>query len=147
MQRDTQQRLDFNGAKLDTVKFTYASRQSIHTVDRKKHYFLKYLMMWLYITAVDEICPVTFMDQPHSSLSINCVSFVCHFAAAFDFSKHLTHCDLVTPYGNIDPSESRAMACCLRAQSRYLNKCWVITNEVMWHSPKTNFRERAQDVN
>ena len=39
----------------------------------------------------------------------------------------------------------QVMACCLTAPSHYLNKCWRITNEVLWHSRKDIFTENAQD--
>ena len=31
------------------------------------------------------------------------------------------------------------MACCLTAPSHYLNQCWLIISEVIWHSPENNF--------
>ena len=30
---------------------------------------------------------------------------------------------------------SQVMACCLTAPSHYLNQCWLIICEVLWHSP------------
>ena len=40
------------------------------------------------------------------------------------------------------------MACCLMAPSHYmyLNQCWLIINEVFWHSPKGNFTRNTQDI-
>ena len=38
------------------------------------------------------------------------------------------------------------MACCLTAPSHYINQCWLITNGVLCHSPRTNFTEPAQDI-
>ena len=31
------------------------------------------------------------------------------------------------------------MAWCLTAPSHYLNQCWLIITDVLWHSPKSNF--------
>ena len=36
---------------------------------------------------------------------------------------------------------AHVMACCLTAPSHYLNKCWLMISEVMWHSPDSNFIE------
>ena len=33
----------------------------------------------------------------------------------------------------------QVMACCLMAPSHYLNQCWLIISEVLWHSPGGNF--------
>ena len=33
------------------------------------------------------------------------------------------------------------MACCLKAPSHYLNQCWLMISEVLWHSPDSNFTE------
>ena len=47
----------------------------------------------------------------------------------------LTHCGLVTPYGDKSGSTlAQVMACCLTAPSHYLNQCWLIISEVQWHS-------------
>ena len=40
----------------------------------------------------------------------------------------------------------QVMAWCLVAPSRYLNKCWLIISEVLWHSPEGNFTRNAQDI-
>ena len=39
------------------------------------------------------------------------------------------------------------MAFCLRALIDYLSQCWIITNGIMWQSPKTYFIGSAHDVN
>ena len=45
----------------------------------------------------------------------------------------LTHCGLVTPYGDRSGSTlALAMACCLMAPSHYLNQCWLIISEIQW---------------
>ena len=47
----------------------------------------------------------------------------------------LTHCGLMTPYGDRSGSTlAQLMACCLMAPSHYLNQCWLIISEVQWHS-------------
>ena len=41
----------------------------------------------------------------------------------------------------------QVMACCLTAPSHYLNQCWLIISEVLWHSFQGNFTGNAQDTN
>ena len=38
------------------------------------------------------------------------------------------------------------MVCCLTAPSHYLNQCWLITGEVLWHSLNGNFIGNAQNI-
>ena len=33
----------------------------------------------------------------------------------------------------------QVMACCLMAPSHYMNQCWLIISEVLWHSLESNF--------
>ena len=52
----------------------------------------------------------------------------------------LTHCGLVTLYGDRSGSTlAQVMACCLMAPSHYLNQCWLMISDVLWHSPDSNF--------
>ena len=41
---------------------------------------------------------------------------------------------------------TKVMACCLTAPSHYLNQCWLIIIEVLWHSPHGNFTGNSQDI-
>ena len=41
---------------------------------------------------------------------------------------------------------AQVMACCLMAPSHYLNQCWLITCETLWHSPEGNFTGNAQGI-
>ena len=34
---------------------------------------------------------------------------------------------------------AQVMACCLTAPSHYLNQCWLMISEVLWHTPDSNF--------
>ena len=45
-----------------------------------------------------------------------------------------THCGLVKPYGwhRCESTVAQIMACCLMAQSHYLNWCWLIISTVHW---------------
>ena len=36
------------------------------------------------------------------------------------------------------------MACCLKAPSRYLSQYWLLIDEVIQHSPETNFTVSVQ---
>ena len=38
------------------------------------------------------------------------------------------------------------MAWSLMAPSHYLNQCWLIIREVLWHSPEGNFIEREREI-
>ena len=38
---------------------------------------------------------------------------------------------------------AQVMACCLMAPSHYLNQCWLMISEVLWHSPDSNFTENT----
>ena len=40
----------------------------------------------------------------------------------------------------------QVMACCLTAPSHYLNQCWPMISEVLWHSPDSNFTENTEDI-
>ena len=56
----------------------------------------------------------------------------------------LTHCGLVTSYGDINLSTlDHVMACCLMAPSHYLKidllQGWLIISKVQWHSSECNF--------
>ena len=41
---------------------------------------------------------------------------------------------------------AQVMVCCLTAPSHYLNQCWLIISEVLWHSPQNKFIGIAQDI-
>ena len=36
------------------------------------------------------------------------------------------------------------MVCCLMAPSHYLNQCWLLNSEVLWHSHGSNFKANGQ---
>ena len=41
---------------------------------------------------------------------------------------------------------AQVMAWCLMAPSHYLNRCWPMISEVLWHSPDSNFTENTEDI-
>ena len=48
---------------------------------------------------------------------------------------------------NIDESTlAQTMAWCLMAPSHYLNQCWLIIKEVLWHSPQSNLIRSAHEL-
>ena len=61
------------------------------------------------------------------------------------WSWSLTHCGLVTPYGDINLAQ--VIACCLTAPSHYLNQCWLIISKDLWHSSEGNFTEDISAIN
>ena len=44
------------------------------------------------------------------------------------------------------PTLAEVMASCLMAPSHNLKLCWLVTSEVLWHSPEINFTGNAQDI-
>ena len=50
------------------------------------------------------------------------------------------------PYDNRNLGQHWLRACCLKAPSHYLNQCWLIISEVLWHSPESNFTGNALDI-
>ena len=44
------------------------------------------------------------------------------------------------------PTLAQVMACCLTAPSHYLNQCWLIISEVLWHSHKGNSIGNAEVI-
>ena len=66
----------------------------------------------------------------------------------YGISLWLTQYGLVTPFSDKSRSTlAQVMAWCLTATSYYLNQYWLIIHGVLWHSPKTIFIERNQDIN
>ena len=60
----------------------------------------------------------------------------------------LTHCVLVTSYGNTSVSTlAQVMACCLTAPSHYLNQCWLIIRKVQRYSPEWNLTRDNPTIN
>ena len=74
---------------------------------------------------------------------------------------HLAHCPIIAgsriqyvnslwPSSDViwwqgsEPTLVQVMVCCLTAWSHYLNQCWLPINEVLWHSPESNFTASAQ---
>ena len=41
---------------------------------------------------------------------------------------------------------AQVMACCLTAPSHYLNQCWLIIREVLWHTSESSFAGIAQGI-
>ena len=59
--------------------------------------------------------------------------------------ESLPHRGPVNQYDAIDRSTfAQVMACFLIAPSHYINQCWLLISEVLWHSPENNFTLSAQ---
>ena len=43
--------------------------------------------------------------------------------------------DATWQQSSVELTLAQVMACCLTAPSHYLNQCWLIISEVVWHSP------------
>ena len=41
---------------------------------------------------------------------------------------------------------AQVMALCCQAQSHYLKQCWLCISDILWHSPKSNFKASAQAI-
>ena len=50
---------------------------------------------------------------------------------------------LEVPWQGSRSTLAQIMACCLTASSHYLNQCWLMISEVLWHSPDSNFTENT----
>ena len=42
---------------------------------------------------------------------------------------------------------AKVIACCLTAPSHYLNQCWILNNEILWHSLESNFKTSTEALN
>ena len=42
---------------------------------------------------------------------------------------------------------AHVIACCLTAPSHYLNQCWLIISQVLWHSSKGSFPRNTSAIN
>ena len=58
--------------------------------------------------------------------------------------SYLTHGHLLTPHGDTDLGQQRFR--CLTTPSHYLNQCWLIISEVLWHSSEENFTTNTIDI-
>ena len=75
--------------------------------------------------------------------------YVCHICMCVDLYVCVRYSDCITMCGIINSlwpgdaiwrhisgsTSAQVMACCLAAPSHYLNQCWLIIIEVLWHSP------------
>ena len=43
-----------------------------------------------------------------------------------------------------ESTSAQVMTCWLIAPSHYMNQCWLLTSDVLWHSPESNFIVNAQ---
>ena len=77
-------------------------------------------------------------------------------------SHYLSQISLKSPRGpwvnSLGPSDAiwhwrswstlvQVMACCLMAPSHYLNQCWLIISQVLWHSSEDIIIRRFEDTN
>ena len=52
----------------------------------------------------------------------------------------LTHYSIAKLYGDRSRSTlAQVMTYCLTVPSHYLNQCWLLISEVLWHSPKSKW--------
>ena len=90
-----------------------------------------------------------YFDMNHNSTMTSTEKYrsILSCAQIVQTEKKLTHCGPVTPFGSRNLGQhqlTQVMACCLTALSHYLHQCWVLISEVLWHSPKSNFRANAR---
>ena len=64
---------------------------------------------------------------------------------AWDNRKSELYDDCVIDH-KIRSTLAQVMACSLMAPSHYLNQCWHMISEVLWHSPDSNFTENTSDI-
>ena len=65
------------------------------------------------------------------------------YSNAYSWTKIITHCDAIWRHRSMSIL-AQVMACCLTAPSHYLNQCWLIISEVLWHSPDSNLTENLK---
>ena len=72
----------------------------------------------------------------------------CHAERCMQYCV-LTHCGLVTPYGNINLSQHwlGSSSCYLTAPSHYLNQSWLIISEVQRQSPEGDLTKDTSAIN
>ena len=80
------------------------------------------------------------MRQTKLILRVSAMTSVCSVAINAFWSRD------VTWRHRSELTLAHIMACCLTAASRYLNQCWLIVNEVLWHSPEGYFTRNAEDI-
>ena len=113
------------------------------------------LMPWLLVPPGHQQCyrialigdgfqlPVPFQSNVNKLLKMQI--YFCIFPQNNWAGKGLTHSGLVIPDSVIDRTWStlvQVMAWCLTAPSHYLNQCWFLTSEVLWHSHEGFFSEK-----
>ena len=73
-------------------------------------------------------------------------SYICYNVIIFmHIFNSLWPSDIIWRQGS-KSTLAQVMACCLRAPSRYLNQCWPMISEVLWHSPDSNFTENTYNI-
>ena len=69
------------------------------------------------------------------------------FGEVVSLTHHIGSTPRLTPCGLLPPSGStlaHVKACCLMASRHYLNQCWLLISEVLWHSSQSNFTAISQ---
>ena len=89
---------------------------------------------------------VRYLMQNHIILdcvitALECGSMMCWFSKI----NSLWPCDAIR-WNRLWSALAQVMACCLMARSHYLNQCWVIISEVLWHSIEGNSIRNSQDI-
>ena len=69
----------------------------------------------------------------------------CQYLYVYFFLNSLWPSDVIRQQGT-ESTLAQIMACCLTAPSHYLNQCWLMISEVLWHSPDSIFKENTSDV-
>ena len=86
---------------------------------------------------------VTNRIHPKTYMCCSCFAlFCCGFPAndCIDINS-LWPSDVIWQQGTRS-TLAQVMACCLTAPSHYLNQCWLMISEVLWHSPDSNFNRK-----
>ena len=85
-----------------------------------------------------------------SAIAVSDCVWLCHWMAprVTTGMSLLTHCGLVTPFGDMELGQHllQVMACCLTAPSHYLNQCWLIITEALWHSSRGIIIRRCENT-
>ena len=74
------------------------------------------------------------------------ISFVCMYNIILYKFSSFWPSDPVRRQGT-ESTLAQVMACCLTTPSHYLNQCWLIISEVLWHSLEGIIMRRSKDTN
>ena len=160
-----------DGGEFYLAKQTLADTEWMDTIWRRfiltfsrnlKYTFYVWYGIWHFMKPLPLVRIAHMTEDLHGSVSLGINLILCY--KFYCLLPHLTWCLLwiVSSYEkwgllwllwlssviwwHISRS-TLVIAWCLIAPSHYLNQCWVIISQVLWHWLEDNFQESTQDIN